>query len=1003
MRVEDTPACLAPTALGATNITTTSADLGWTAGGTETLWNIEYGPAGFTPGTGTMVSTGTNPYALTGLTSNTAYDFYVQADCGADSSAYVGPESFSTPCDAVTVFPFTESFEDTSATRDCWTNIQEDGAADWTYDTGSSGGAIATAYSGVKNARFVSQSGTNSPITKLVSPELDLTSLGTPRVVFYYGQEEWAPDQNYIRLLYRDSPGGMWTEIWSDSTNVAAWTEAMVTLPSPSATYQIAFEGINNWGRANVVDEVRVEDTPACLAPSGLAADSLTTTSALLSWVENGTATTWNIEYDTTGFTPGTGVVIGGVTTNPYAIAGLNVGTTYDFYVQADCGADSSAWVGPFTFSTLPAPVCYYIINMFDSYGDGWNGASIDVTANGTVTNVTLDSLGSGSDTIPAYTGDIVDFVFNSGAWDGEITFDIYDPLGALMGSYGPGPTVGLFLTDSSSGSICPPPACVDPGSLTVSNLTTSSADLGWTEYGSATTWNIEYGPAGFTPGTGTMVSTGTNPYALTGLTSNTAYDFYVQADCGADSSAYAGPSTFLTLCNVVSSFPFTETFEDSSATRNCWSNIQEDGAADWTYDVGSSGGTILAAHSGLKNARFVSSSPSGGATPITKLVSPELDLTSLTSPRVVFYYGQEVWFGDQNFTRLLYRDSPAGVWVEIWSDSSDVNVWTQAIVDLPGASATYQIAFEGINNWGHANVVDEVTVEETPACVAPTALSSDSLSTSSVELSWTAGGTESLWNIEYGPAGFTPGSGTTVTGVANPYTLTGLMSGTLYDFYVQADCDSTGSSTFTGPADFFTHATCLDTMSFCYGPGIQTLFVGDAITPGDYITISVLAGETELDYDSLQVYEGEGMTGALLYSDDGDHTGAIVRSTTGVITVVVAADGGYDCQDGVGGPYTPLDIAVSCSTPNSIFEQSDAEFSIYPNPNRGSFWIKNNGASNDYTINVVDVNGKLVYLSSTHLDKMQQVNVSLEVETGIYMVYISSETSVNTYRLVLR
>jgi hypothetical protein len=342
-------------------------------------------------------------------------------------------------------------------------------------------------------------------------------------------------------------------------------------------------------------------------------------------------------------------------------------------------------------------------------------------------------------------------------------------------------------------------------------------------------------------------------------------------------------------------------------------------------------------------------------------------------------------------------------MWTEIWSDSANVASWTEAIVTLPGASATYQIAFEGINNWGHANVVDEVTVEETPACVAPTGLNSDSLTTSSALLSWTAGGTETSWDIEYGPSGFTPGSGTTVTGVTNPHTLTGLMSGTMYDYYVQADCDSIGSSSFAGPADFFTHATCLDTMSFCYGPGIQTLFVGDAITPGDYITISVLAGETEADYDSLQVYEGEGTSGALLYNDDVDHTGAIVRSTTGVITVVVAADGGYDCQDGIGGPYTPLDIAVSCSTPNTIFEQSDAEFSIYPNPSRGSFFVRNNGITNDYMIQVMDLNGKMVYTKTKKLNSFEAVNINLEVETGMYMLTVSSDESINTYRIILR
>ena len=37
-----------PTGLTASNVTSTSADLAWTAGGTETAWNVEYGLTGFT-------------------------------------------------------------------------------------------------------------------------------------------------------------------------------------------------------------------------------------------------------------------------------------------------------------------------------------------------------------------------------------------------------------------------------------------------------------------------------------------------------------------------------------------------------------------------------------------------------------------------------------------------------------------------------------------------------------------------------------------------------------------------------------------------------------------------------------------------------------------------------------------------------------------------------------------------------------------------------------------
>ena len=41
------------TGLTASNVTTSSADISWTAGGTETSWNFDYGPTGYTQGQGT--------------------------------------------------------------------------------------------------------------------------------------------------------------------------------------------------------------------------------------------------------------------------------------------------------------------------------------------------------------------------------------------------------------------------------------------------------------------------------------------------------------------------------------------------------------------------------------------------------------------------------------------------------------------------------------------------------------------------------------------------------------------------------------------------------------------------------------------------------------------------------------------------------------------------------------------------------------------------------------
>src|SRR5690606_27747414 len=52
------------------------------------------------------------------------------------------------PCtvDTVTTYPFTETFENDSPSRQCWTNVYVEGESDWTYASGAAAGAITTGY-----------------------------------------------------------------------------------------------------------------------------------------------------------------------------------------------------------------------------------------------------------------------------------------------------------------------------------------------------------------------------------------------------------------------------------------------------------------------------------------------------------------------------------------------------------------------------------------------------------------------------------------------------------------------------------------------------------------------------------------------------------------------------------------------------------------------------------------------------------------------------------------
>ena len=78
-------------------------------------------------------------------------------------------------------------------------------------------------------------------------------------------------------------------------------------------------------------------------------------------------------------------------------------------------------------------------LHLHDSFGDGWNGASVDVDINGVpVTSFGFTNGNNSTDSVFTLNGDIVEFNFVSGNWDTEITFQVYDPSGVQILNIGP-------------------------------------------------------------------------------------------------------------------------------------------------------------------------------------------------------------------------------------------------------------------------------------------------------------------------------------------------------------------------------------------------------------------------------------------------------------------------------------------------------------------------------------------------------------------------------------
>ena len=276
--------------------------------------------------------------------------------------------------------------------------------------------------------------------------------------------------------------------------------------------------------------------------PTDGTVNNITENSADLAWSENGTATSWDIELGSDGFTPTGTPTTSATTENPTNITDLTSNTTYQFYVRAICDDNQSEWAGPFSFTTLEEVATCEVPTDGAANNITENSADLAWTENGTATSWDIE-LGSdgftptGTPTTSATTENptnITDLASNT-------TYQFY--VRAICDdnqSEWAGPFSFTTLEEVAT--------CEIPTNGMANNITNVSADLTWTENGTATSWDIELGLDGFTPtGSPTTSATTENPTNVADLTINTAYQFYVRAICDDNQSEWAGPFDFVT------------------------------------------------------------------------------------------------------------------------------------------------------------------------------------------------------------------------------------------------------------------------------------------------------------------------------------------------------------------------------------------------------------------------------------------------------------------------
>lgn len=685
----------------------------------------------------------------------------------------------------------------------------------------------------------------------------------------------WEAD-DYVEVLISTSGMTNWTVIETyNSGNVpsnAGQGEAVDLTSYAGQTVRFAFrvvEGATD-GSADFdffIDNVVVEETPSCLIPTALSSVGATTSTIDFQWTASASDPSngyeWEVRTSGAAGSGATGLAANG--SEGYGITaasagGLSANTTYSIYVRSNCGAGGySAWTSALTVFTgycTPAPTSVDASGITNVTFSGVNNTTGAESGNyGDYTSLTGGSF-------PASTLATVNITYTTGYtygtkiwvdWNNDLDFtdsgeQVYT---GLSTSASPTTLVATFTipaltpvadyrmriggTDTDSGPSTPcyngsygsfedytlevtaAPSCLAPSAPVSGSLTSSSATLSWTAASPAPANGydlyvslVNTAPTGsetYTDVTGTSEVVGS-------LSDNTTYYWWVRSDCGgSDYSPWLTGGSFTTPCSAVATFPFNETFEAASSTRSCWAtNDYVSGTANWVYAAGATS-VLTTAQEGSLNARFYSANYSGNT---TRLVSPAMDLSSLTTPRVTFYYAMPDWGGDQDELRVYYKTSAAGSWTLITGAefTTSTTSWTQANFTLPSPSSDYYLAFEGYSGYGYGAVLDNVVVEETPSCLEPTAVVVSSITNTGATISWTASSSDPANGYEWevrtsGAAGSgatgLEASGSTGYGVVTDV-VTGLTGATDYSVYVRSNCGSysvwTVASTFTTLCD---------------------------------------------------------------------------------------------------------------------------------------------------------------------------------------------------------
>ncbi|MGQ2983729.1 fibronectin type III domain-containing protein [Flavobacterium sp.] len=393
--------CAAPVGLPTLGVDSDSANLSWTNPSGATSWQVvvQFAGTGIPTGAGTTANTNTN-YTAGPLADGTAYEYYVRADCADGTfSAWAGPYRFTTTQIPVNITGgYSQNFEGPHGfALSNGTQVNQ-----WHYGTAVSNSPTHSLY--ISNTNGTTHAYSTSAAS-IVHAYRDI-AMPTPvdQILLQYdwrnnGENNW----DFIRVwfvpaTFTPTPGVQITAANSGGIQLGgnhqlanSWvTENRIINAGAYAgtVMRLVFEWTSDTSGGvqppGAIDNVNIS-LVACPSPYNLALGTpFTANSATVTWTgPTSVSPTFDYVFGTTNTAPtGATVPTGNVSTASVPFTSLTPSTTYYFWVRSNCGGGTtSAWVGPFAFTTPQIAAIPGTLIDFENTNHQWT------LSNGTATN----------------------------------------------------------------------------------------------------------------------------------------------------------------------------------------------------------------------------------------------------------------------------------------------------------------------------------------------------------------------------------------------------------------------------------------------------------------------------------------------------------------------------------------------------------------------------------------------------------------------------------------